>query len=144
MLMKYNDELSHIVDRLGNGVTYSDQLDEYCRNYTNLSKDNYLGVFTQDYKPPKQDCCFIINTATKDENGVHWCGVFIKRGVKYFFDSFGRNPSKLVKMFDNNLGGNIMYDDTKTQQNKEMNCGQRCIAFLVLCSKYNPESAVLI
>ncbi len=94
--------------------------------------------------PQDRDCSAIINTCTSKQKGEHWCGVYKENGLVYFFDSFGRSPAKLTKIFNNRVGGSVIYDDTKVQQDRENNCGQRSIAFLICCSLYGPKLAVLI
>ena len=141
----YNNFLHQIINDLGNGITYDNQLTKYVNESGMLDgKTNFLGTFTQDIKLPNRNCAAIINTSTKNEDGVHWCGIWKENGQVYFFDSFGRSPSEITSMFNESEYGGLLYDDTVTQHMKENNCGQRCIAWLFCCSRVGPKEAVKI
>jgi len=62
----------------------------------------------------------------------------------YLYDSFGRNPERLLPILNQNLGGNIYFEDVKEQRNEEMNCGQRCMAWLFCAHVYGIKNAIKI
>jgi len=150
MMDNYNNIFNKVKHDLGNGLTYNDQIEKYC-NKTALSKHNFLGVFAQDVNPNMIDshdnCCLIINTSKSHEPGEHWISIWKESNPTpkiYYFDSFGRNPEKLVPLFNGRLGGNIIYDDDKNQKDNEENCGQRSISWLLSCCKYGIKNAIKI
>jgi hypothetical protein len=147
ILEKYEKIFNDIVNILGNDVTYNNQLEDLAKK-TILNDHNFLGIFPQDFNNcilnDYKKCCLIFNTSPLNKSGEHWCGLWKENEKIYIFDSFGRNPQKLVPILHNNLGGNIYYDDDKNQKNNEANCGQRTLAWLICCVKYGIKNAIKI
>lgn len=131
---------------MGNGITFNDQLNNYCKNIKCLRDHNFLGVYAQEFKPPPNNvnCCYIINTSPSYKPGQHWVSVWQEGGNIYTYDSFGRSPSKLLPIFNNHVNGGVFYDDTKNQKINEMNCGQRSIAFLITACDIGIKNAIKI
>jgi hypothetical protein len=147
MLNKYEIILKKVISDLGNNITYSDVLDKYCK-YVIPKKNNFLGVFSQDFdkdilKKHKQ-CCLLFNTSPSWKEGEHWLALWKENDKLYTYDSFGRNPERLTPILNKNLGGNVIYEDEKEQENHEMKCGQRSITWLLCCCKFGIENAITI
>ena len=97
---------------LGDQVTYSNTLNNLC---SYLFGPLFQGVFARDTLPPKVRYA-IVNLDRASESGSHWCAV--ADGMIY--DSFGRDVGFGLKMTDPDAEQDLL----------EVNCGQRCIAFL--------------
>jgi len=106
-----------------------------------LKNYKFLGVFSRDEIPElhKLECC-IFNNKNRNEEGEHWlCLYKAPSGVRYVFDSFGRDKSMFG--FSNNIRNAYRFtykeileqnkNDTPVEQKiSEENCGYRCIVFL--------------
>jgi hypothetical protein len=97
---------------LGDQVTYSNTLNNLC---SYLFGSLFQGVFARDTLPPNVRYA-IVNLDRSSESGSHWCAV--ADGMIY--DSFGRDVGFGLKMTDPDAEQDLL----------EVNCGQRCIAFL--------------
>lgn len=146
MLNIYNDILNKVTKDLGDGITYDDQIDKYCNSIKALKDYNFLGTHSQDFNIPPNNvnCCYIINTSPSYKPGQHWTAVVHENNNIYCYDSFGRSPSRLLPIFNNNVRGGVIYDDTQNQKKNEFNCGQRCISFLITASKIGIKNAIKI
>ena len=127
VLKEYKKILKLIEDHMGNDTTYSNDLDELGRL---LIGRGYVGTFSRDDLPNMRhgQCC-IMNVDTRDQGGSHWVSVY-KTSKNNVYDSFGRKSSKLLDM-----KGTIDSDPDAEQKMKELDCGQRCLSWL-LCVKY--------
>ena len=139
-----------VVKDLGtNSTTNSSQLDKQGRVYFGA---NFKGVFTpksivnvNNIIKNKEACC-IFNTT---EAGEHWVAFFRgDNGEIAYYDSFGRDPEELfANIRDNHTGAkhNITPTENDAEQNiKESNCGQRCLAYLLLCRDYGSQVSYFI
>ena len=130
---------------LGDRVTYMDQLERY--GHRELG-DAFLGVHMLDRIPrvlPEQ--CLIANTDLSSQPGEHWVAFYRSRdGKLYQYDSFGRAPARLMPGALKRAGGGIYghVDRDAEQRVSEENCGQRCLAWLVLAKNYGAELAALV
>ena len=68
--------------------------------------------------------CIIVNIQNSDKNGNHWCCIYNK---KYYFDSFGINPTKEVERF---LDENYVYNSLQVQPFNTNICGVLCLYVL--------------
>lgn len=148
MLHVYNTEVNNVIHAIGtNGITYNDQLENFCKRVI-PQRFNFLGVFPQDFDQciinRYTQCCLIFNTSQLSQEGVHWMALWKENNKKFMYDSFGRNPSKLVPFLNRGLNGGVYYEDEPEQKNKESNCGQRSIAWLLCCVKYGIKNAIKI
>ena len=78
---------------------------------------------------------------TQHSPGEHWVAVHKGKTKTLFYDSFGRDPEELFP--------NISKKITSTEQDAEQrveqtDCGQRCLAFLLICSIYGEEIAQMV
>jgi hypothetical protein len=120
------------------GVTYLDQLDQIGRK---IFGNKFRGVFPSDKIPKlngiKRYC--ILNLDKSDEPGSHWVALAkLQDGETIFYDSFGRCHTKIIPNL--NLSGNgriINSEKDREQTTVEENCGQRCLAFLMIVDRYD-------
>ena len=97
ILKKYETNLMHIVDLLGNGETDNLQLNKLG---IYLFRDKkFIGVFTSDkiMKLKNNEMC-IVNTDPTNKTGQHWCALYVYKDKIYFYDTFDRNYKKLSKI----------------------------------------------
>ena len=109
-----------------------------------LLTDGFKGAFAADQIPKlkKNESC-IVNLDGSDKPGSHWIALAkdIRRVIIY--DSFGRKSSKILNK--NVLKEIKKYIDTEydaEQDVSESNCGQRCIAWLLLYELYGSKMAL--
>lgn len=128
-LKLYEQELKRFIQVIGNGLTYSNTLQEMgLREFP----DRWKGIFMSDETYPLRGYS-IVNTDPAGQPGEHW--VAVADGMLY--DSFGRA----------NLINNPTLVDTELdaeQLIEEENCGQRCLAWLSVHYLLGPEAAKTI
>jgi hypothetical protein len=107
------------VKQLGNGVTYSLHLNDVGRH---VWPKKFKGVFASDDKIPATGYC-IVNVDKRDMPGSHWIAIC----NSLVYDSFGRKTSKLTPHMIGNFR-DTEYD--AEQDDKEENCGSRCLAWI--------------
>lgn len=90
----------------------------------------YTGTFARDLFDKKKHRICIINTDPSNQSGEHWLGYF--DGLVY--DSFGR-------MY-NDIG--VATERDIEQNEKDINCGHRAIAFLLICYYFGKSLGSLI
>ena len=116
------------------GSTFSTKLNKYGKT---LFGNKFKGIFAKDRLPklqPNQSCIF--NLDKHNEPGSHWCGMYRTSSRYLIYDSFGR---KVLQ------GKKYMYTEKdKEQTDKEENCGQRCLAWLIIAYKHGIDNAKLI
>jgi hypothetical protein len=114
----------------------------YMNDLTSIGKKilgtKYKGTFTSDAIPfltDKRPYC-IVNLDNSHQSGSHWIGIakYPKKDRYLVYDSFGRDTKKILPSALNKFGsGNIVDTDSDAEQKAiETNCGQRCLAFLIL------------
>lgn len=137
----YEEFLQCITQDVGSSTVMSDKLDEYATAAFGRSK--FTGVFARDEIPKNlktgQSC--IVNNQNSDQKGEHWVAVARCRdGTHLEYDSFGRQDFlRLVK--------EMKTRDTERdveQNDKEENCGNRCVAFLAVFYCLGEDFAVFI
>lgn len=127
--------------KMGNDFTMNTQLDEYMKD---CNYEGYLGAFPRTLGLEIVDDlkigeCLIINT--KDAPGEHWCALYMfPSGNTIFYDSFGRTFEELFRQ-DDGIGNT---EDDREQELIEQNCGQRCIAWLLLARTVGEAGAVWV
>ena len=116
---------------------YTSQLQKIGRMDTDISSNNFLGVFPAD-KIPVQDMkrsnffCCIANTDASDKPGQHWVAFICLKGKRIFFDSYGKHPSYYNSFwadFDSWTASEM-----EIQQEDSDVCGDYCIFFLKFAS----------
>lgn len=124
----YNRYLTIIKKDLKNGNTTSaNQLLDLC---TRLRLP-ITGIYACDekHKTFKNNTCFIINTDRKGQAGIHWVAGINFKGHTYLYDSFGRSNLIFPSLRNRKL---IYTNPDKEQLEYQTDCGQRCIASLLV------------
>jgi hypothetical protein len=140
-----NNILIHMIESSlkTKGSTTTSELTECC----NLLLHDYIGTFPVDKIPKKmknmQSC--IINLDDSTQPGSHWIALYRtgSRGT-IVYDSFGRKASKILFKKAKELKKYINTESDAEQKKIEENCGQRCIAWLLLCEIYGENAALTI
>ena len=97
--------------------------------------DKFKGVFAANQIPTDlKEGYFIVNTDPFSMPGTHWTAA----ADGLFYDSFDRKSTKLFPGID--LPGTSLNSHTEQRPN-ESNCGERCIAFLVIHHNFGPGPA---
>jgi hypothetical protein len=123
-------------DFVGGGITNNVELDQAGKS---LFGPKYAGTFTSDqvpYDDPRWKYC-IANVSEAGEPGTHWVAIARHRGGYMHYDSFGRPAEELIDPPEK-------LDDTELdaeQDEKEENCGARCLAWLMMFENYGPAIA---
>ena len=147
-----------------NDITYDDQIESWLKPFT---KRGFLGVFSSDEidkipsKVLQKRISFIMNLDPASKPGSHWVAVFMdlrhehdgsiedpnkrsdhNQGI-YYYDSFGRSPSKdflhrlnilidkIKKKFDIDYEIFFEYNKNKQQNITSDQCGYYAINFLL-------------
>lgn len=89
----------------------------------------FTGVFARDQMPVNINFQYmIVNLDNSDQPGSHWVACVRDTNGVLVYDSFGRN----IPLFVNQI--NTESDPEQLLQ--EENCGQRCLAFLLVYDYY--------
>lgn len=106
----------------------------------------------------KENQCMIINQDTSKGEGIHWMGLYRFKNKNnkpryLFYDSFARSYKSVILDSLDYLHNNVINADLKDREQKtkdlndrieETNCGERSLAFLVICDKMGFDCAKLI
>ena len=111
--------------------------------------NNFIGVCSSDEMPyiHNDEFCFISNLDNSHQSGSHWVGIYIKNNNMYCYDSFGRDINNILPeyiiSYSKKYNYNIINSDStdREQQIKEYNCGQRSLAFLIICHHFSIKDA---
>ena len=133
----YNLCLVKLQKMIGSGVTYNTQIDEICKK---LFGSKFKGCLARDeYKRCRDEGYYVVNLDNSNEPGEHWVGIVIQSKKRpLIYDSFGRS---MTKYFGKN---NELTQKDVEQDDKEENCGQRSISFLMVYDKLGRKAAKLI
>jgi hypothetical protein len=141
----YKKTLAQIQRDLGKTTTDENQLKSVGAR---LFGDAFRGVFASDTVPrpsASQPYC-VVNTDREGSAGTHWlalAGYPPTRGKIFLYDSFGRPTSALVPWIRG--AGNVVDSELDAEQvASETNCGQRCLAWLVVFDELGPDAALTI
>ena len=135
----YRQCLQQIERKMGNKGTGESEIEQmsdfFLRNPT-----RWKGVFALNEPWRKTGGYRVVNLEPRGNRGEHWVGV----ANNLIYDSFGRN--RVVEIREHKLGirpfGEYSYTAPDAEQLKqEDNCGQRCIAWLMVYDKYGETAA---
>ncbi len=138
----YNLALKHIVSKIGNKTTFSDNLEDAAKR---MLGNKFLGVVPADRIPEMKDKTYVISNLDKsDMPGSHWISIVKDGGNFLMYDSFGR-PGKKILPTLLNRGGKLIDTDPDAEQNEsEDNCGQRSLASLFVYDQYGKDMFLLL
>lgn len=111
------------------------EIDDICTNlFTNLK---YKGCYASDKKPKlnNYECC-ILNTDDSKGPGEHWVSLCKSNGRVIIYDSFGRESNDMSNNFANEW---VETNKNIEQGILEMNCGYRCIVWLICSDIFGSE-----
>lgn len=143
-LQAYERALEHVESILGNTTTDADQLESVGVELFGFA---FRGVFASDEVPPLTDDrpYLIANTDTMDGPGEHWLALArypSDPDTVFLYDSFGRPKAELVPWITQQR---VVDSDLDAEQEvHESNCGQRCLAWLVVFDELGPDVALTI
>ena len=81
--------------------------------------------------------CGIIGSKNSNEDDMHWCAYIKNNSNKFYFDSFGLEPTEELKK---SLKPKILISTFQLQDYNESNCGQWCLWFLSEMNKLLKEN----
>lgn len=119
----YNRYLKAVEAKIGNTTTSESTLDKLGKQ---LFGREWSGVFPAD--KVSIDRYGVANFDSSDEPGTHWIAIVNSNGRYIFYDSFGRAD----------------WDTDSEQHVAETNCGQRCLAWLMVAHNHGLKEAVMI
>ena len=108
------------------------QIIEKCKE---LKIQNFQGVFMRDElkrKKASNNECMVINIDHSSNEGTHWTCLFTKKGVSYYFDSYGFEPTLEVTEYSKEPR---YYSSYPIQKSNEVICGHYCIYVLYKLSQ---------
>lgn len=134
---------------MGNTTTWGLTLDRVCRV---LFDKKFYGVYPSDKIPKlnRKKPYAIVNLDTSKQNGSHWVALAKVGNAYIVYDSFGRShtkilpnfkPKRLTSLIDFNV---IDTEDDAEQHPIQLDCGQRCIAWLLTLHYYGVQNALKI
>jgi hypothetical protein len=143
--MLYNKILRNIVYPLvSNKSTYLTDLDNAGKI---LLKSKFKGVYPSDKIPKlnKKKPYAIINLDSSGMPGSHWVAIARYKNDVYIYDSFGRDYTEILPSLQKSKNGEVYNTDSDIEQKpSELDCGARCLAWLLLYEYYGVDHAVLI
>lgn len=142
-MKKYNSILKKVKKQFGHsGTTLDSELQQWCDKHI----PNFTKVVAYDKMPSlkKTQSC-IVNLDHSSKGGSHWVAVYkSKNGRDHIvYDSFGRSAKKILSKLDKGLKMTDTDRDAE-QRASQMDCGQRCCAWLLFVHTNGIETAMLI
>lgn len=143
----YNKKLNEIEKKyVGDKTTFLGQLNGAGKKILGIK---FKGVYPSDKIPKLNDLSpyCILNLDKSDMPGSHWVALAKNDKLNHtiLYDSFGRNNIKIIPNLRFSGNGKIIDTDRDAEQNeKETNCGARCLAWLCMYDEYGEDVAKLI
>ena len=137
----YKNEL---IQKLGRKALSNDTIDKYSKL---LFQSKYKGCYAQNEKFELKQGYYIINTDIASGPGLHWIALIITPKIAYIYDSFSRDPKKLLPHLLQHLSKyKIVSSDRKDSEHRGDSaiCGHNCLAFLLVAQKLGVRSAIKI
>ena len=138
---EYYDTLEMVLqDEMGINATFSNDLENMGRD---LYGKNFIGVFSSDTVPnlTRNNMCCLVNTDSSRQSGTHWCALYQLNNKTYFFDSFGRDYTKLSKYWINKNWFPVLTSEKyRTQSFSTSDCGPQSLAFIGTFKKYGVKT----
>jgi len=136
---EYKIILKQIQKILGNSTTDNIQLNEICND---LFKSKWLGCCSIDTIQDKKGYQ-IINLDLSNGPGTHWIGSVNDGEQTIIYDSFGDLNQLPRNKYIRILNPKFTEDD-KEQGLNESNCGQRCVAWLMVYDLLGKDVALTV
>lgn len=142
-LNSYRVHLRRMEERLGDSTTF---LSDLALAGTEEFGDGFAGVFSSDNVPPLtvEVPYAVSNLDRSGEPGSHWVALahYPGAGCLYGYDSFGRKFEQIAPKISKRC---ITDSDLDAEQKvAESNCGQRCLAWLLVFDELGPDVAMTI
>lgn len=138
----YNSYLRRVHAYAGTKETWTETLNSMGREVFGFK---FKGVYPSNRIPSltAQNPYCIVNIDKSFQKGSHWLAMAYHNGHIYVYDSFGRKTKALIgkKAWKKNM---IDTDYDAEQKTNQDDCGQRCIAWLMVFDTLGPEYAVTI
>jgi hypothetical protein len=137
----YKNEL---ILKLGRKALSNDTIDKYGKL---LFQSKYKGCYAQNEKFEHKQGYYIINTDIASGPGLHWTALILTSKIAYIYDSFSRDPKKLLPHLLQHLKNyKIVSSDRKDKEQRgdSATCGHNCLAFLLTAQKIGIKSAIKI
>lgn len=134
--------LKCVEEVMGSDETDSLELDKVGKH---LFEDKWVGVFAADKVDPtlQGEGYYIVNLDKNSQPGSHWTALAVRGPVIYYFDSFARTQRSTLHLSDPNHVIVQEINPDIRQGRRETNCGQRCLAWLLVFDQ-SPEDALSI
>ncbi len=134
------------IQKLGRQPLDNFEIDTLCNTLFGIK---YKGSYAVNDKYELKQGYYVINTDLKKGPGIHWIALVLTKKTAFIFDSFARNPTKLVSYLTKRLKlakYKIINSDLKDKEqgNLQMICGQLCIAWLAVVNKLGVKMAIKI
>ena len=136
----YKNEL---IQKLGRRALNNDTIDKYSKL---LFQSKYRGSFAQNEKFELKQGFYIINTDLESGKGIHWVSLILTAKTAYIYDSFSRDPKKLLPHLIQHLSNYkiVSSDKDSEQRGSSSICGHASLAFLLTSEKIGIRSALKI
>jgi hypothetical protein len=134
------------ITKLGRHALDNVELDTFAKS---VFGTKYKGSYAQDETFELRSGYYIINNDLQSGPGEHWLSVQICPKTAYIFDSFGRDPKKLVPHLTKRLtksGRKIVSSDRtdREQRGSSVICGHLCLSFLSVSKDLGIRHAIKI
>lgn len=129
------------VKKLGRHALDNLEIDTFAKSKLG---SRYKGSYAQDEVFELRSGYYIINTDLRTGPGIHWISLVLTPKTAYIYDSFARDPKKLVPHLVKRLRSRkIVSSDRKDkeQKNFEITCGHMSLAFLAVAKELGISQA---
>ena len=133
-----------LISKLGRKALNNDTIDKYSKI---LFQTKYKGCFAQNNKFELKPGYYVINTDVESGKGIHWISLILTAKTAYIYDSFSRDPKKILPHLLQHLKNyKIVSSDRKDveQKGKSAICGHASLAFLLVAQKLGLKYAIKI
>lgn len=142
----FNKYKKKYIEKLGRHALDNFSIDTFCKT---LFGSKFKGSFAQNEKFELKAGYYIINTDVKSGGGEHWIALVLTNKTAYIYDSFARNPTKLVSHLVKRLKFakyNIVSSDPRDKEQKETEiiCGHLSIAWLSVVKDLGVRASIKI
>lgn len=108
-----------------------------------MFKNKYKGTYPSD-QVPKNNGYMIVNLDSYGQPGSHWISLVRTPENIYIYDSFGRDPLKILPHYIFKDRHICYVDDDAEQEILETDCGVRSLAWLWVFDNIGSKYAKLI